>query len=148
MLLFMATTTAAPTMPIVKADTNYYDVNTGLYVLKGNVYIEVRNRIVTAGQARANMGTMEIWGSDGITFTQDDIKLSAGSVHVVSSQNRAIIEGGVIFKRAGVTINANKVDFNWSTNLSTFTGNVAVTQGDKTWSADSVAYNINTNTFE
>lgn len=148
MFLFMAPTIAVPTKPIIKADTNYYDVNTGLYVLKGNVYIEVKNQIITAGQARANMGTMEIWGFDGVTLTQDDIALSADSVHVFSSQNRAVIEGGVVFKREGMTITANKVEFNWSTKLGIFTGKVTVIQGDKTWSAYSVTYNVDTNTFQ
>ena len=54
LLLFSLTVSAKP---IVKADEQYFDINTGLYILKGNVYIEVKNRIITAGQARVNMAS-------------------------------------------------------------------------------------------
>lgn len=147
-LFFALSASAASEKPIIKADTTYYDNNTGLYVLKGNVYIEVNHRITTAGQARVSPGTMEIWGAGGVSLVQDDIEVKADSVHVISSASRAIIEGNVVFRRPGLSIEADKVEFNWSTRLSQFTGNVRVNQNGKSWAADSVTYNIDANTLQ
>jgi len=144
-LLFSVAAFAAPAKPIVKADTTYYDVETGMHVLKGNVYIEVNNRITTAGQAKVSLNSMEIWGSGGVTLIQGDIDVKADRVHVISSERKAVIEGAVTFRRPNLTIVADKVEFNWGTKLSVFDGNVKVTQGDKTWMADSVSYNVDTN---
>ncbi len=146
--LLVSTTIASAAKPIINADTTYYDVDTGLYMLKGNVYIEVSNRIITAGQAKVSLSSLEVWGSDGITLTQDNIYLTAGSVYVYGSQKKAVLDGGVTFKQPNLTISADTADFNWRTKLGTFNGNVQITQGDKTWSADSVTYNITTSTLQ
>ncbi|MBP2659902.1 MAG: OstA family protein, partial [Firmicutes bacterium] len=87
MLLFTATTLAAK--PTITADQQYFDINTGLYVLNGNVYIQVKNRVITADQAKVNMGSLEVWGSGNITVKQDDILFTADSVYVYGAQDRA-----------------------------------------------------------
>jgi len=134
--------------PIIKAETTYYDTNTGLYVLKGHVRIEVGSRVITAGQAKISLGSLEIWGSDGITLTQDNIHLTAGSVYVYGTRSKAMLSGGVKLEQPHITINAETAEFNWRTKLATFTGNVHITQGDDTWSAASVTYNIKTGELE
>lgn len=144
-VLLVSSAEAAP-KPIINADKQYFDVNTGLYVLKGNVYIEVRNRIITAGQAKVNMGSLEVWGSGGVTVTQGDIYFSGDSVYVYGLQDRADIDGGVYFKRSGLEISADRVQFNWRSKLATFNGNVHINQGGNTWTADSLTYNVDTNT--
>lgn len=134
--------------PVVTADSTYYDTNTGLYILKGHVRVEVGSRVITAGQAKVSLSSLEVWGSDGITLTQDDSVLTAGSVYVYGTQNKAVLNGGVTFSHPQVTISADTADFNWRTKLGTFTGNVQVTQGNATWSAASVTYNIKTGALE
>jgi lipopolysaccharide export system protein LptA len=145
--LFVLTSTsfAAP-KPIIRADKTYFDINTGLYVLKGNVYIEVRNRIVTADMARVSVGSLEVWGSGGVVVTQDDITFSGDSVYVFGTQDRAQIEGGVAFSRTGLSITADRAEFNWRTKLGVFSGNVKINQNGVTRTADSVTYNVDTNT--
>ncbi len=138
---------AAPAKPIIKADKTYFDVNTGYYVLKGNVYIEARGRVITAGMARVSIASLEVWGSGGVTVTQDDIVFTGDSVYVYGMQDRAVIDGGISFKRTGLTITADKADFNWKSRLGTFTGNVSVTQGDNSWGTDKLEYNVDTNTI-
>lgn len=139
---------AAAARPVITADTTYYDTDTGLYILKGHVRVEVGKRIITAGQAKVSLGSLEVWGSDGITLTQDDSVLTAGSVYVYGTQNKAVLNGGVTFSHPQLTISADTADFNWRTKLGTFTGNVQVTQGNDTWSAASVTYNIKTGALE
>lgn len=138
----------AAAKPVITADTTYYDADTGLYLLKGNVRIEVGSRIITAGQAKVSLSSLEVWGSDGITLTQDNIYLTAGSVYVYGTRNKAMLSGGVTLSQPHINITADTADFNWRTKLGTFTGNVQVTQGNNTWSAASVTYNITTGTLE
>lgn len=141
-LLLFAGTAAAASKPVIRADKTYYDVNSGLYVLSGNVFIQVGSRVITAGQAKVNLGSLEVWGSGGITLTQGDIRLAAENVHVLGPQNRALIDGGVVFCRDGLNIRAERADFDWKNKLATFTGNVKVLQQDSAWQAASVTYNV------
>jgi lipopolysaccharide export system protein LptA len=135
--------------PVITADTTNYDTDTGLYLLKGNVRVEDGSRVITAGQAKVSLSSLEVWGSDGITLTQDDIYLTAGSVYVYGTRNKALLSGGVTLTQPHIIfITADTADFNWRTKLGTFTGNVQVTQGNDTWSAASVTYNIKTGTLE
>lgn len=147
LVLLLITGTAFAAKPVVTADHTYFDVNTGLYVLKGNVYIEVRNRVITAGQAKVNLATLEVWGAGGITVNQDDIYFTGDSVYVYGTKNRAKIDGGVTFSRTGLAITADKVDFSWDTRVASFNGNVHVSQGANEWTADSVSYNVGSNSF-
>ncbi|SFL32619.1 LptA/OstA family protein [Pelosinus propionicus] len=145
MLLFTATTLAAK--PTITADQQYFDINTGLYVLNGNVYIEVKNRVITADQAKVNMGSLEVWGNGNITVKQDDIFFTADSVYVYGAQDRAIVEGNVHFTRTNLNVIANRVDYNWRDKNAQFTDNVQIQQNGNSWSADTVKYNIITDTF-
>ena len=144
--IFTGTALAAP-KPIIRADKQYFDVNTGLYVLKGNCYVEVRNRIITCGEARVSIGTLEVWGFGGVTLTQGDITFTGDSVYIYGAQDRAKIDGGVAFSRTGLAVTADRADFNWRSKVGVFNGNVKVTQGDTTWTADSLTYNVETNTI-
>lgn len=146
--LLVCSTGTVAAKPIITADTTYYDADTGLYLLKGNVRVEVGSRIITAGQAKVSLSSMEVWGSDGITLTQNTIYLTAGSVYVYGTQHKAVLSGGVTLSQPDITITADTADYNWRTKLGTFTGNVQVTQGTDTWSADSVTYNTKTGSLE
>jgi lipopolysaccharide export system protein LptA len=146
-LLVLTSTAFAAPKPVIKADKTYFDINTGLYVLKGNVYIEVRNRIITANLAKVSVGSLEVWGSGGVTVTQDDITFTGESVYVYGTQDRAQIDGGITFNRTGLSIIADKAEFNWRTKIGMFTGNVKVTQDGNSWTADTVNYNVDTNTI-
>lgn len=145
LLLLAGTAWAAPAKPVIKADKTYFDVNTGLYVLRGNVYIGVGNRVITAGMARVSVSSLEVWGTGGITVTQGDIYFTGQDVYVFGMQDQAKIDGGVSFNRTGLTITADRAEFNWRSKLGVFSGNVKVTQNDTTWTADRVTYNIETN---
>ncbi len=138
------TTVVYAAAPVISADRQYFDVASGLHVLSGNVHIEHNGRIVTAGEAKTNL--IEVWGSGGVTFTQDDIYFSGSSVYVYFPSNTAQIDGGVNFSRSGISITADRVNFNWQTKIAVFSGNVQVTQNGSSWTADSVSYNVNANT--
>ena len=147
LFLFAGVAGAAPAKPVIKADKTYFDINTGLYVLKGNVYIEARGRVITAGMARVSIASLEVWGSGGVTVTQGDISFTGDSVYVYGMKDHAKIDGGVVFSRAGLAVTADRAEFNWRSKIGIFSGNVRVTQGDTSWTADSVTYNVETNTI-
>jgi lipopolysaccharide assembly outer membrane protein LptD (OstA) len=144
-LLVVLISSTALAKPIITADKTYFDVATGLYNLIGNVYIEVGNRIITAGQAKVNMATLEVSGSGGITVTQDDIKFSGESVFVHGASNKADVSGNIIFMRSGLSITSDQATFNWKTKQASFTGNVQVITDKDTTVYNSVTYNIVTN---
>ena len=144
-LLFSATALAA--RPIIRADHRHFDIHTGLYMLNGNVYLEVKNRIITAGEAKVNMASLEVWGSGGITVTQDDINFTGDSIYVHGSSDQATIEGNINFSRTNIKITADRVEYNWRDKNAVFSGNVQITQDDNSFSADSIKYNIETNTI-
>jgi len=144
-LLFTATVMAAK--PVIRADQQYLDINTGLYMLNGNVYIEVNNRIITAGQAKVSLPTLEVWGSGGIAVTQGDIYFTGDSVYVHGSNDQATIEGNINFSRTNIKITADRVDYNWRDKNALFSGNVHVVQNNNHFTADSIKYNLATNTI-
>jgi lipopolysaccharide export system protein LptA len=145
-ILILLTGTALA-KPIINANNTYFDFNTGLYVLEGNVYIEANNRVITAGQAKVNVAAFEVWGSGGITVTQGDIYFSGNSVYVYGNQNYAKIDGGVKFTRTNTSIIADRAEYNWGNRIAVFNGNVQVTQNGNTFQTDSINYNVDTDTI-
>lgn len=133
--------------PVIKADQQYFDVNSGLYILEGNVSIEVKNRLITAGQAKVNLGNLTVWGAGGVSVTQDDLKFRGDSVTVYGSQDKASITGHVELSRSNLSIAAEQVEYNWREKIAEFSGNVKVVQDGREWSAPSVRYQVEANTF-
>lgn len=146
-ILILSTNAVFAAAPSISADDTYFDFNTGLYILTGNVRVEQRERVITADQAKVNLAGFEVWGSGNVSLSQDDIYFSGNSVYVFGKQHLAQIEGGVNFMRSGIQISANRVDFNWRSKIATFYGNVKVVQDGNSWSADKVTYNVRTNSL-
>ncbi|MDF2876645.1 MAG: lptD 1 [Sporomusa sp.] len=147
LIFILLTGIASAAKPIITADRTYFDINSGLYILNGNVYIEVRDRVITAGQARVNPTTLEVWGTGGITVNQRDIAFTGDSVYVYGSKAQAKIDGGVNLSRPGLSISADNADFNWRTRVAVFNGNVRISQGSNNWTADCISYNVDSNSF-
>jgi len=146
MLTTLLTNIAFAAMPIITADKQYLDVDTGLHVLSGNVHIEHKGRIITAGEAKTNL--VEIWGSGGVTFTQDDLYFTGNTVYVYFPSHKAQINDGVTLSYAELNITADKVDFNWDSKIAAFSGNVSILQNGNSWTADNANYNVRTHLFE
>lgn len=147
MLLVTSTALAAP-KPVIKADSTNFDITTGQYVLKGNVTVQVNNRLITAGEAKVSIWSMEVWGTGGVTLTQDDIYFSGDTIYVNGGQNTARVNGNVTFKRNELAITADAAEYNWRTKQGVFNGNVTINQGDNTWTTESAAYNVETNALQ
>jgi lipopolysaccharide export system protein LptA len=148
LFVFLVFPSLVAAAPVIKSDSSYFDVSKGMYILKGNVSVQVGSRVITAGEAKVSPLSLEVWGTGGITLTQGDIYFTGDSVYVHGAQNTAQINDNVTFTRNDLSICADAADFNWKTKLGVFRGNVKVTKGDKTWTADSVTYNVETNLIE
>lgn len=146
LLLVAFTATALAAKLSFKADRQYFDFSTGLHVLSGNVQIEIGTRTITAGEARVNLATMEVWASGGITVTQNDLYFTGDTVYVYAKDS-AEISGGVVLTRDDLKISADSVDYNWRTKTAVFKGNVQVSQNGTVWSAATVTYNVKTNSI-
>jgi lipopolysaccharide export system protein LptA len=146
-LLLVILTATVAAKPVITADSTYFDINTGQYILSGNVHIEVGSRVITAGNAKVSMISKEVWGSDGVTVTQGDIYFTGNTVYVNGNQNTAQIDGGVSFSRNDLQITANNVEYNWRTKLASFNGNVQVTQNGNTWTTNTLTYDLRANTI-
>jgi len=133
--------------PIIKSDTSYFDFVRGLYVLKGNVAVETNNRLITAGEARVNLVSLEVWGTGGITLTQDDIRFSGDSVYVDGTRQKAAISGGVTFRRGTLAITADEADYDWRSKQGIFRNNVRIDDNGEITTAGRGAYSIATNTY-
>ncbi|MCX7780336.1 MAG: LptA/OstA family protein [Negativicutes bacterium] len=147
LLSLIITATASAARPVIKSDRSYFDINSGLYILNGNVNIQVGNRTITAGQAKVNMATLEVWGTGGVTVTQDELFFSGNNVYVYGSEQRAKIDGGILFRRPDLTITADRVDYSWDSKTAVFEGNVQITQSGVTRCVDKATYNVRTNVF-
>jgi len=145
-LATLLTNIAFAAVPIITADNQYFDVNSGLHVLSGNVRIEHKGRIITAGEAKTNL--VEIWGSGGVTFTQGDLYFTGNTVYVYFPNHKAQISDGVTLSYAELKITADKVDFDWNSKIAAFSGNVNILQDGNSRSADTANYNVITRLFE
>ena len=140
--LFLASVTSvvSAAVPVVQADQQYFDIKSGLHVLKGNVTISHSGRVVTAGEARTNM--LEVWASDNVTFTQDDISFRGDSVYVNIPSNTAKITGNVSYSDNGTSIQAQQVEYDWNSKIALFNGQVKITQNGTTSSQEQVRYHV------
>ncbi len=147
LLVLLPAAGAFAAKPVIRSDQQYLDPTTGLYVLKGNVYIETGNRIITAGEARVDMAGMEVWGNGGITLKQDDINFSGDSVYVYGTKKQADISGKIRFSRNGLSIESDEATYNWKTKQAVFTGNVVIRRNDSVTRVDRAVYNVISNVF-
>lgn len=146
--LLTSTAFAAFNNKYFRADRQYYDVESGMYVISGNIVINLDNGSITGDQAKVKLSTLEFWGTGGWVLNQYDVSFKGDSAYVVFSKNLAQIEGGADFQRPDLRITADSVDYNWKSKVAVFRGNVKVMQsGMAPVGSDSVKYNVQTKEF-
>ena len=150
LLLFSITSTcfAGVSNKYFRADNQYFDVETGQYVISGNILIHVENGSIAGEKAQIKLSTLEFWGSGGWLLKQYDVTFKGESAYVVFGKDMAIIEGGADFQRFGLQITSDSVDYNWKSKIAVFKGNVIVLQeGASPIQLDLVKYNVETKEF-
>ena len=145
---FSASSFAAVNNKYFRADKQYFDVETGQYIISGNIVIHLNNGFIAGDNARVKLSTLEFWGTGGWTLKQDDVTFKGDSAYVVFGKNVAMIEGGANFQRLDLQITADSVDYNWKTKIAEFKGNVKVIQpGQVPVGSDTIRYNVETKEF-
>ncbi len=148
LMSFASTSFAAVNNKYFRADKQYYDVETGQYVISGNIMINVENGFIAGDKAQVKLSTLEFWGTGGWLLKQYDVTFKGESAYVVFGKDVALIEGGADFQRSDLQITSDKVDYNWKTKIAIFKGNVKVIQpGLIPVGYDLVKYNVETKDF-
>lgn len=147
LLLIFITTSSVYAKPTITSDRKTFDIASGQYLLEGNVSVSTNSRVIKAGKARVNVISLEVWGTDGVEVTQNDLSFYGDQVYVNGKSSLAQIDGGVKLETNYTTITANQVDYNWKTKIATFHGNVTFTEGDTTSYFSVLQYNVETNTI-
>ena len=148
MVALISTSYAAVNNKYFRADKQYFDIETGQYVVSGNIVINVENGFIAGEKAQVKLSTLEFWGTGGWMLKQYDVTFKGDSAYVVFGKDIAMIEGGADFQRPDLQITSDKVDYNWKSKVAVFKGNVKVIQpGLAIVSADSIKYNVETKQF-
>ena len=148
LLALASTSFAAVNNKYFRADKQYFDIETGQYVVSGNIVINVENGFISGEKAQVKLSTLEFWGTGGWLLKQYDVTFKGESAYVVFGKDIAMIEGGADFQRTGLQITSDKVDYNWKSKVAVFKGNVKVIQpGLAVVSSNSIKYNVETKEF-
>lgn len=148
LLSFTVTSFAAVNNKYFRADKQYFDVETGQYVISGNIVINVENGFIAGEKAQVKLSTLEFWGTGGWLLKQYDVTFRGESAYVVFGKDVAMIEGGADFQRTDLQITSDKVDYNWKSKIAVFKGNVKVIQpGLAPVGSEFVKYNVETKEF-
>lgn len=148
LLSFTVTSFAAVNNKYFRADKQYFDVETGQYVISGNIVINVENGFIAGEKAQVKLSTLEFWGTGGWLLKQYDVTFRGESAYVVFGKDVAMIEGGADFQRTDLQITSDKVDYNWKSKIAVFKGNVKVIQpGLAPVGFEFVKYNVETKEF-
>lgn len=148
LLSFASTCFAAVNNKYFRADKQYFDIETGQYVISGNIVVNVDNGSISGEKAQVKLSTLEFWGTGGWLLKQYDVTFRGDSAYVVLGKDVAMIEGGADFQRPSLKITSDKVDYNWKSKIAVFKGNVKVIQdGNASNITDLVKYNVETKEF-
>lgn len=130
--------------PQVTSDNQTFNPFTGVYDLKGNVHVEIGDRIITGDAAQVYMYKLEVHGQGNITLKEGDITFSCNTVDVYGSEKTAYVNGNMSFLQGDLIISAETGSFNWSTKNATFIGNVVVNNQPQ---SGTIVYNVQSKTF-
>ena len=148
LMSFASTSFAAVNNKYFRADKQYFDVETGQYIISGNIVINVENGFIAGEKAQVKLSTLEFWGTGGWILKQYDVTFKGETAYVVFGKDVAMIEGGADFQRSDLQITSDKADYNWKTKVAVFKGNVKVIQpGLAPVGSDVVKYNVETKEF-
>ena len=148
LLSFASTSFAAVNNKYFRADKQYFDIETGQYIISGNIAINVENGYIAGEKAHVKLSTLEFWGTGGWLMKQYDVTFRGDSAYVVFGKDVAMIEGGADFQRPSLQITSDKVDYNWKSKIAVFKGNVKVIQdGTPSNVTDLIKYNVETKEF-
>ena len=141
LVVMLSSSLAWASVPDVSADRTYYDINTGFYMLEGNVVVHVKDVEIQAPSARVSLATMEVYAEGGINVFQGGASFSGDSVYINGRERHAYIDGNIRMEDNGMTITGSRADFNWRTK-DVVLSDVTITDGSGQRCAAEAVYNV------
>jgi len=141
LVVMLSSSLAWASVPDVSADRTYYDINTGFYMLEGNVVVHVKNVEIQAPAARVSLATMEVYAEGGIYVFHGGTSFSGDSVYINGRERHAYIDGNIRMEDNGMTITGSRADFNWRTK-DVVLSDVTITDGSGQRYAAKAVYNV------
>lgn len=130
MLIIAPIKTSAST-PDISAGETHFDFSSGCYILKNNVKVIARGRIMTANEAKVQMMSQKVWANGDVTLKQDGYSFRCDSIYVQGKLKTVDVLGNVHFVQDDVISITSKVgQFSWNTKVADFYGNVKVSVAD------------------
>ena len=135
LLIVMAIVMLIPSLcfaaePVIKSDTRTFNPLTGVYDLRGNVFVQFPAHdtmlTITGDQTTVSLYKLEVHGQGNITLAYDNLSFKCDKVDVYHKTRTAYVTGSCIFVNGSNTISADQGSFNWKTKLASFEGNVKV----------------------
>lgn len=135
--------------PVIKSDTRTFNPFTGIYDLRGNVYVQIPAHdtmlTITGEQTMVSLYKLEVHGQGNITLVYDDLKFHCDKVDVYHKDRTAYVTGNCSFVSGSTSISAEQGSFNWKTKLARFEGNVKINGSPK---EGIVVYDVLKKSFE
>ena len=139
MLIFMLVPSAFAEQPAISSDSQTFNPFTGVYDLKGNVHVDLGDRVIDGDEAQVYLYQLRVTAQGNISLTDkpSGIHFDCDRVEVIGNERTAYVTGNMVFTQEDLRITADSGSFNWKTKNAVFKGNVAVNgvpqQGDVTY---------------
>ncbi len=129
--------------PVITSDTKTFNPLTGVYNLKGNVFVQFpvhdNTLTITGDMTTVSLYSMEVHGLGNITLSFDNLHFNCDKVDVYHSNRTAYVDGNLHFADDQNTITSDSGSYCWKTKIAAFHGNVIV--NGQSHDGD-IAYNV------
>lgn len=148
LMLLILPTFCLAAEPTIRSDSRTFNPLTGVYDLKGNVFVQFpahdKTLTITGDETKVSLYEMEVHGQGNIYLSYDNLNFYCDKVDVYHSERTAYVTGNLKFNSNNLTITADKGSFSWKTKTAAFSGNVTV-NGQK--QPGDVIYNVEQEKF-
>lgn len=145
-LIFMLVPSAFAATPDISSDSQTFNPFTGVYDLKGNVHVDLGERVIDGDAAQVYLYQLEVRALGNISLTDkpSGIHFDCDAVEVKGSERTAYVSGNMVFTQDNLRITADNGSFNWKTKNAVFSGSVTVNGKPQ---PGSITYNVRDKQF-
>lgn len=135
---------ADDSQPVINAKNKKFDIFSATYVLKGDVYIQHKQRTVKADYAEYSLLSQQVKASGNIIFTDGGFTASCQSLTAHILDENVDLLGNVDFKQGQLRITSARANFNWGTKIADFSEDVKIKEQGRSRKVERATYNVTT----